>query len=138
MKELLVLFSFLILYSCNSDQSHDRLLHVKSIETDISDNKDIFGTWTMCSSSSNGAMIQPNTCQTIVFNSNGTGYIENNAIATENFNWTLKMPGMKIHYPKNLAKQTFPDTTYYVDFSKRDNRIDLILRHNDNSYYLSK
>lgn len=92
----------------------------------------------MCATSGNGMMVQMNVCKTVVFNNNGTGYVEHNSLISENFVWNLKNPGLKIFYSNNEINSTFADTSYYASFTKQKERIDLILTHNDQSYYLSK
>ena len=138
MKTLLAIFCIMLLFSCNQDSSTPKVRNNNMGDLRISDNPDVFGTWTMCATSGNGIMIQWNTCKTIVFNNNGTGYGGTNSIITENFVWTLKNPGMRIVYYDNNSDRTFSDTFYYANFTKRDNRTDLILTNNDNSFYLSK
>ena len=136
--KLLSLFIGILLFSCNQENSEIKISKSNSRDSTISDYKDIFGEWSMCTTSSNGMMIEMNTCKTIVFNNNGTGYIGNNSSIAENFTWTFKKPGMKIMNTAQNADPTFPDTFYYADFNNREGRIDLILKHNNNSFYLSK
>lgn len=139
MKALIVIPCMAISFSCNQNTSNQKNINQSNhVDLKISDNPDIFGIWTMCATSGIGIMIQMNTCNTVVFNSNGTGSIENNSVIAENFVWALKNPGMTITYKNNNSNFTFSDTFYYADFSKKDNRINLILTHNDYSYYLSK
>jgi hypothetical protein len=138
MKTAIVIFCLVLNFSCNQDASTSKVSKNNSVDLKISDNPDIFGTWTMCATSGNGMMIQMNTCKTIVFNNNGTGHVGNSSLITENFVWTLKNPGMKIIYNNSNSDFTFSDTFYYANFTKRENRTDLILTHKDNSFYLSK
>ena len=138
MWKLIKLLLGVLLISCNQDNSSKKTSNNFINDSTISNTRDIFGHWTMCATSGNGVMIQGNTCKNIVFNNNGIGYIENNSLISENFNWTLKKPGMKIINYVGINSPTFPDTFYYAFFTKSDSGIDLILSHNDNSYYLSK
>ncbi|MFM2326527.1 MAG: hypothetical protein RIR31_729, partial [Bacteroidota bacterium] len=127
-----------VLVSCNQKSSNTKANQNNFTEATTTDNKDIFGTWTMCSSSDKDAMIQMNTCPIIVFKNNGRGFVQINLLITENFDWTLEKRSMKIIYANKNATLIFPDTNYYADFNKQKGRIDLMLRHNDNIYYLSK
>ena len=127
-----------MIVSCNQDTANTKTNQNNSIDLEISDNKDIFGGWSMCAISDNDMMIQMNTCKTIILKPNGTGYIENNSLIIETFEWTLKNLGLKIIYGNKPLNSTFPDTTYYTYFTKQKDRIDLILRHKGQSYYLSK
>jgi hypothetical protein len=138
-KSMLLLFLFTqVLVSCNQKSSNTKANQNNFTEATTTDNKDIFGTWTMCSSSDKDAMIQMNTCPIIVFKNNGRGFVQINLLITENFDWTLEKRSMKIIYANKNATLIFPDTNYYADFNKQKGRIDLMLRHNDNIYYLSK
>ena len=136
-KRFLPLVLMLTLISCNHD-SENKTNQSNFNTLNISNNQDIFGTWSMCATYGNGTMVQFNTCPTIVFKNTGTGFIERNSIISENFSWSLKEPHLKILYVNKGSDCTFPDTNYYADFSKKIDGVDLILKHNDQSYYLSK
>jgi hypothetical protein len=138
MKTAISVFGLIMIFSCNQSATTSKTDQNNFKDLKISDNPDIFGAWTMCATSSNGMMIQMNTCKTIVFDNNGTGHIGNNSLFSENFTWTLKNPEIKITYSNNNPNVTFSDTLYYANFTTKDNRTDLILTHNDYSYYLSK
>ena len=136
-----ILISILLMFtiaSCNQDTSNNKLKQSKYVELYISDNIEIYGRWIMCSTLSNGTMIQKNTCPSIIFETNGTGYIQNNSIITENFIWTMNKVSMKIIYHNQDSNSTFSDTNYYAAFYKQNAGLEFVLRHNDNFYYLSK
>lgn len=128
----------LALISCNQESSKSKSNQNNSKPLTITDNKDIFGSWSLCSRSGKGTMIQMNTCPLIVFKNNGRGFVQNNSTITENFDWVLNKRNMRIIYANKSANLTFPDTNYYADFNKNKDRIDLMLRHNDQYFYLSK
>ena len=104
----------------------------------VSDNEDIFSSWAMCSSASNGILTQMNTCPIVTFTNNGMGYITSNTLITESFKWALKKKNMKITYSKQYSNTTFTDTNYYAEFTKEKDVINLLLRHHGNEYYLSR
>ncbi len=136
-KPFLLLMIIFLVISCEEEPSKTKA-DIESSRRAISDNKDIFGSWTMCSTSDGYNMIQMNTCPIVRFNFNGTGSVEKNSLNVENFIWSLKSPGLIITYndaPQNL---TFADTFYYVSFDKRKDKFYLMLRHNEQSYYMSK
>ena len=137
MRTSITLLLIMAITSCNSD-SENKTNPTGIVELNVSNNKNIFGTWSMCASYGNGTMVQFNTCPTIVFNKTGTGFVARNSIISENFTWTLKEPHLKILYINKGPDCTFPDTNYYADINKKIEGVDLILRHNDHSYYLSK
>ena len=101
----------------------------------VTDNNEIIGNWTMCATSKNGLMTQMNICAIIAFNNNGTGHVERNSVVSETFAWKFKNSGLIIYGNRNSE---FPDTFYYAKITERDNQLDLILNHYDNSYFLSK
>lgn len=135
MKSLIFIYYLLTVFSCNPETSSSKVDDIKSTDLTVSDNADIFGNWTMCATSENGAIYQMNNCAIVVFNKNGTGRIERNSIISETFTWKLKTPSLVINSSKNSE---FSDTFYYATITKRDGRIDFILNHNDKKYYLSK
>ncbi len=77
-----------------------------------------------------------NVCPTVTFSSTGLG--DDNNPVFNNFMWTLKKNQLKVIYKNKNLNQTFPDTTYFVYFTEEKDRLDLVIRHNDHSYYLSK
>ncbi len=127
----------LVIISCNAEPQNKTNQQPLNDPT-ISTNKNIFGTWSMCASYGKETMVQYNTCPIIIFKKTGTGVVERNSIILENFTWTLKELHLKILCNSISAGCTFPDTNYYADFNKRIDGVDLILRHNGQSYYLSK
>jgi hypothetical protein len=124
------------LFSCKS-RTPDKQVSQVSFKDKVSDNQNIFGKWTMCATSSNGTMIQMNVCPTIMFDSTGMGY-DGDAVFGKPFSWTLKERQLKIIYSNKNSSPTFPDTSYFVSFNKQPEGIDLIIQHNNESYYLSK
>ena len=140
------LFISLILFSisaCNSQKSNTNINLLNQKELKASDNTDIFGNWSMCSTSGDSETIQMNVCLEIIFKSNGTGLVGNNLDAinpliSENFIWTLEKKHLKILNINKKEESTFIDTNYYADFNKQKDRIELIMTHNKQSYYLVK
>ncbi len=137
MRGLFVLFILLTFSYCN-DGTSNNLSQPGPADFKISDNKDIFSSWVMCSSFSIGIMTQMNTCPIITFTNNGAGFITSNSLITESFKWRLEKKNMRIIYSKQYINTTFPDTNYYAEFSKQEDVINLVLRHKRNEYYLSR
>jgi hypothetical protein len=137
MRLLLALIILVTITSCNHKKSYKVELNNFS-DLGITDNKELFGTWAMCSVADSGTMTQMNVCPTITFKSDGTGYVEKGTIITESFAWTLKKNSFKISYSNKPLSPTLSDTNYSAYFSQQKEMPELVMRHNDQSYYLSK
>ena len=123
--------------SCNQNKSNkSSLTHLN--DSDISDNNDIFGTWTMCAVSDSSTITQMNVCPTITFDSAGTGYVQKGIVITENFVWTLKKNDFKIETRNRISSPTFRDNRYYAYLTRQKDTTNLLLRHNNQSYYLTR
>lgn len=72
MKYLLAFTVIASLMACN--QSDNKIVEALT-KTDPTDNNNILGQWTMCSTLKGGMMIQANVCPTISFETNGRGYV---------------------------------------------------------------
>ena len=103
-----IFFSVIVACGSNTERTTNDV-----VNPNMSDNEEIFGSWTMCSmSGENNTMIQMNVCPKVVFSRTGNGsVIHNDTPSLEVFKWTLKGAEMKIVY-NNHSEQTFPDTTY--------------------------
>ena len=134
MRSLLFVLYISVLLSCNQEGPKKIILP----NGEVSDNKDIFDSWAMCSTFDGKQVAQMNVCPIITFISNGSGYVTSNTSITESFTWSLKKAHMKILYKRITSNSTFPDTNYYAEFTKQNDIMNLLLKHNDNSYYLSK
>ena len=136
MNQLFVSFSILAFISCNSNTpDQNKAVNTTPIDLRITDNMDILGNWSMCSTSSNGSMIQYNVCPTVAFRFDGTG-----SANTENFSWSFKKGNLNILYANKDSNITFPDTTYFGTINKQDNIMNLTIQQlkGDSKYYLSK
>jgi hypothetical protein len=141
MKYFLTLIITISLAACNQNNKHNSDIEMKRvlIDTSITDNKDIIGQWTMCSTSGNGVMTNYNVCPKVLFSIYRTGSITFSG-RVENFGWTLKKNALTISNMVKNSDNTFLDTTYIVSFSKEKNSIGLQIRNitNDGVFYLSK
>lgn len=141
MKTLSIVFLILMLASCNQRTSlHVDIPTASLRRTDIYDNPVIVGSWTMCASLVNGAMTQYNVCPTVVFKSNGTGYVGNGYSSDENFKWKLQNGHLDILYGTTTSNKTFSDTFYTAVVKVESNRMNLTINQSkkDNSFYLSR
>ncbi len=141
MKTTFLLTLSLLLYSCNQKKSSkDKELPDFLKDLYVTDNTDIIGSWTMCSTFGDGTMIQFNVCPTVSFLNNGTGYIGNVSIPSEQFTWTLKKGALKIYYKDKISNSTFSDTFYNAIVTKQNDLQNLIISQtkNGNAFYLSK
>ncbi len=104
------------------------------------DNKDIYGSWGMCATSSNNTMIQYNVCKTIHFNTNGTGNVGNETLALESFIWDLKKGVLKIVNNKMDANSLFLDTFYSTYFRQDSIGMSLMIssKKTRSTFYLGK
>jgi hypothetical protein len=141
MKTIIASIFFLLLFSCNQPTSNnDKILEEKSTNLYVSDNTEIIGSWTMCSSFGNGIMTQYNVCPTVSFLNNGTGYVGNSSILADHFRWTLKKRALNIYYKDMVSNSTFSDTFYNTIISKQNDRLYLVISQTkkDYAFYLSK
>ncbi len=141
MKTIFLLTLSFLLYSCNQKTpSKDKELPDFLKDIYVTDNTDIIGSWTMCSTFEDGMMIQFNVCPTVSFLNNGTGYIGNASIPAEQFTWTLKKGALKILYKDKISNSTFSDTFYNAIVAKLNDQQNLIISQtkNDDRFYLSK
>jgi hypothetical protein len=141
MKTIFLLTLSLLLYSCNQKtSSKDKELPDFLKDIYVTDNTDIIGSWTMCSTFGDGTMIQFNVCPTVSFFNNGTGYMGNESIPAEQFTWTLTKGALKILYKDKISNSTFSDTFYNAIITKQNDLQNLIISQtkNDNTFYLSK
>ena len=104
MKILLYLILTLTFISCNQGSANSKVSQNGVADIKTTDNKDIFDAWAMCSTVSNGTMIQMNVCPIIVFTNSGKGFVEMNSLITESFYWKLEKKNMKIQ--QKQRKQT--------------------------------
>ena len=138
-----IFFSFLVLYlfSCNQDTvSNDKGVSENFNNISFTDNLQILGNWTMCSSSKNGMMTQFNVCPTISFLANGSGFVGNSAITTDRFSWTLEKGKLSIFPNGKASNATFSDTFYFARINIENKLSNLLISatKTDSQYYLSK
>ncbi len=142
MKLLFSLSLILIITACNQDSTNSKINKPSYLDLKISDNQEIFGSWTMCASLGNGTLNQTNVCPRIIFKSNGTGNVEksesrdNPFLSSESFVWNLEKNHLTIL--SQSKNSTFSDTNYYVKFNKHEIEIDMTISHDDVSYYLKR
>src|SRR5436305_4734722 len=118
MKYFLTLIITISFAACNQNDKHNSDIEMKRalIDTSITDNKDIIGQWTMCSTSGNGVMTNYNVCPKVLFSIYGTGSITFSG-RVENFGWTLKKNALAISNMVKNSNNAFLDTTYIASFS---------------------
>src|SRR5436305_2987339 len=136
MKYQLYLIIIIIFISCNNTKQKKYFTLVS-----ITDNKNIFGQWQMCSvSDSSGMMTTSNVCSIITFNIYGTGLITDASGMQENFTWSLKNRTLKISHQFKKSNDTFSDTAYIISFEKETQLIKLQIQqvNNNEIYYLTK
>ena len=138
MKQFYFLIYILFTFSCNQNKSKTEITSLNLLAIKITDDADIFGKWTMCTTSGNGYMTQKNVCPVIMFNQNGTGVVDNSSIG--NFSWTLRDKKLHILCFDQKSNCTFPDTNYIAIFNKTENGVELTINQNekDYSYYLAR
>lgn len=141
MRITLATMLILLLTTCNEEipanQEEPTLLQRT---TDITDNTVIVGSWTMCSSSENGMMIQYNVCPIVIFKSDGTGSVGNEYASREGFKWKFQKGHLDISYGAATSNKTFSDTSYIAGLKIKNNGADLTIRQSqkDCSFYLSR
>ena len=141
MKNTIFLFISFLLLSCNQDSpSKDKELSADTKNISITDNIEILGSWTMCSSFGNGYMIQFNVCPTIAFLSNGSGMVGNSTISLNRFTWTFQKGKLSIYPSGKVSDATFCDTFYLAKVSGEKSIKSLIINSTkgDSHFYLSK
>ncbi|MFT3935088.1 MAG: hypothetical protein QM726_15785 [Chitinophagaceae bacterium] len=127
----------LIIASCNQTNPSSRD-HVTSNKTTINNTNKLQGTWSMCATSSGGLVTQMNVCPIIIFERGGNGYVKAGGIISESFNWSLEKDALKISPNTKLLSSTFTDKNYSVSFSEQKGRLDLIIRHDEDNFYLTQ
>lgn len=141
MKNILLGFLGLLLFSCNQETaSKDKEVSENLNNISFTDNLQILGNWTMCSSSGNGMMTEFNVCPTISFLANGSGLVGNSAITTDRFSWKFKKGKLNILPNDKGSNATFSDTFYFARITMEKDLRSLIISatKNDGQYYLSK
>ncbi len=141
MKTIFLLLFIVTIISCKSDTTkNDKQNQALLADIKITDDTDIYGSWSMCSTSGNGSMTQYNVCPTVSFNHNGTGTVGNVSAILENFNWTLNKGVLTILFGRQSLQRTFPDTTYIAFIGKKNNNFNLTIRQQKlgYDYYLSR
>ncbi len=134
MKTIFILF-FATIISCNSDPTKIDIQNQAVLaEIKITDNTNIYGSWSMCSISGKGTMTQYNVCPTVSFNYNGLGTVGNNSTILEIFNWKLKKGVLTIFYGEQNLQPTFPDTTYIAFIGKNKNQSNFTIRQQKLGY----
>ena len=106
----------------------------------FTDNTEILGNWTMCSSSGNGMMTQLNVCPTISFLANGSGFVGNSALSADRFTWTLEKGKLNILANDKVSNATFSDTFYFAKITTENNLMNLVISatKNDSQFFLSR
>lgn len=141
MKNILLGFLGILLFSCNQDTaSKDKELPGNLTNISFTDNAQILGNWTMCSSSGNGMMTQFNVCPTISFLPTGSGSVGISAITTGRFSWKFEKGKLNIIPNDNASNATFSDTFYFAKIIMEKELTSLVISatKNDSQYYLSK
>ena len=141
MKNILFVLLGLLLFSCNQDSaSKDKEVSENPKNISFTDNVQILGSWTMCSSSGNGMMTQFNVCPTISFLENGSGFVGNSSIAIDRFSWKFEKGKLNILTNGKASNATFPDTFYFARITMEKNLRNLVIstKKNDSQFYLSK
>jgi hypothetical protein len=134
-----LVFSFFIVSCQDTNEERELEIDKQLLNIRVSDNSEIFGTWTMCSMYSNLTSIQMNTCAEITFNSNGMEILKGSA-NTENFSWTLREGTLKILNIGSNSISTFRDTTYLAFFDSVENHetLTVSLLEKSFAYYLTR
>lgn len=141
MKNILLGFLGIFLFSCNQDTtSKDKKFYENLTNISFTDNAQILGNWTMCTSSENGMMTQFNVCPTISFLVNGSGFVGNSAITTDRFSWKFEKGKLNIIPNDKVSTATFLDTFYFAKITMEKELLSLVISatKNDSQYYLSK
>ncbi len=141
MKNIFITFLGLTLFSCNQDTaSSEKKLPGNLKFVSSTDNVEILGNWTMCSTYGNGMMEQFNVCPTISFLANGSGFVGNSSLTTDRFSWTFEKGKLNIFTNDKTSVTTFSDTFYFARISTKNNLKKLVISatKNDIQFYLSK
>ena len=141
MKTLLLSFLSLVLFSCNQDTSqNDNVLSGNLKNISFTDNAEILGNWTMCSSFGNGIMTQFNVCPRVSFLANDSGFVGSSALSTERFSWTFEKGKLNIFPNGKASEATFSDTFYFARIKTENNLRNLVISStkNDSQLYLSR
>lgn len=134
---------FLVLFILSYNQyitSKDKEIPEDLTNISFTDNMQILGNWTMCSSFGNGMMTQLNVCPTISFLANGSGFVGNSSITTDRFSWTLEKGKLNILPINKNSNAVFADTFYFARITVENKLSNLLIStaKNDSQYYLSK
>ncbi len=137
----IILFGLLglLLFSCNQNNKNEEIISNQK-KFSFTANNEIIGNWTMCSSSSNGIMIQFNSCPTVSFLSDSSGIVGNLIISVERFIWTFNKGKLKIITNSKISNAIFLDTFYFAGITSDQNLKRLLIRStkNDSQFYLTK
>ena len=141
MKTILLPFLSLILFSCiqhATPKDNELTGYLKNIS--FSDNTEILGNWSMCSSSGNGMMTQFNVCPTISFLANGSGFVGSLPLSTNRFSWTFEKGKLNIFPNNKVSNATFSDTFYFAKIKTENNLRNLVISatKNDSQFFLSR
>ena len=77
----------------------------------------------------NGTVILYDLRPTVVFNRDGTGYVDNDSVALERFNWTLKTANLNIIHKTKNVNYMFDDAIYIAAIVSGSPNFELLLTH---------
>jgi len=104
----------------------------------ITDDKNILGSWSMCSTVSGGLVMQYNdrVCPVVSFNSDGSGSVD----VKEIFNWRFSKGTLTINYLPQYSNSTFADGNYTGVITRKGDGLQLLVREvkSGAKFYLSK
>ena len=111
-----------------------------NLSAEISDNKEIIGSWSIYSTSNQRLTYICNACPTVLFISDGTAFITNHSGGIEVFNWTLKKNVLTVSYINHTVNKTFSDTAYNIGFSeqKKLSELNIYTIKGDQTYFLNR
>jgi hypothetical protein len=119
------------LTACNENEKYhsDKRASTSMTIPVITDDENIIGQWTMCSTSGNGFVTNYNVCPTVTFTTHGTAFINFPSGTVESFSWTLKNKALTISHVARSSDNIFSDTTYVASIGQENGSLDLHIRH---------
>jgi len=153
MKQLVILITFLLLYSCHFDNkstnktrlSEDSLEKIKSdsVIKKLSGEWGIYSTNTTTITTVGNKKLETNSstlcnvCPKVIFDSTRLGTVIKSSSDKESIKWEVTGNKLKIIYINNSLDKTFPDSVYEMNFTQEKTIAELNLVQLEKKYSLT-
>jgi len=115
--------------------------YLSQSDTKISQEKSIVGKWTMCKRKHKNVITVSNICSTLVFNQDGTGYLEYPNNDTSNFKWAMDDNTVNFFFAAESDIKEFfgTDTVFTLKiYFEKFEHLDLINEASESAIYLGR